>query len=78
MDLAVKVIQRFTGLPEEAITDKSDLKEDLMMDSVTLYEIVSTLESEYGVEEDIPFGELEKVKTVKDLKEAIQKYVIKD
>jgi acyl carrier protein len=75
MNQVVKIIQRYTALPTEAITDESDLNKDLGIDSVTYYEIVSALESEYNIEE-IPEDEILGVRTVKDVKDVIQKYFV--
>jgi acyl carrier protein len=75
MNQVVKIIQRYTALPNEAITDDAILKDDLGVDSVTYYEIMSALETEYEIEE-IPDDELLSVKTVKDIKELVQKYAL--
>ena len=75
MNKLVKIIQKYTALPTEAITDESDLEHDLGLDSVTYYEIVSALEVEYEIEE-IPEDEILGVKTVKDVKDLIQKYAL--
>ena len=75
MNKLVKIIQKYTALPTEVITDEADLEQDLGIDSVTYYEIVSALEVEYEIEE-IPDDELLSVKTVKDVKDLIQKYAL--
>ena len=75
MNKLVKIIQKYTALPTEVITDEADLEQDLGIDSVTYYEIVSALEVEYEIEE-IPEDEILSVKTVKDVKDLIQKYAL--
>ena len=73
MNPIVKVVQRFTGLPQDVLTDDADLREDLGADSITLLEIISTIESEYG-DYEVPPEELEAVKTIGDIKKIVAKY----
>ena len=50
------------GVDAGTITENTSFSEDLGADSLDLFELVSTLEDEYGVE--IPSEELEKLTTV--------------
>ena len=50
------------GVDAGTITENTSFSEDLDADSLDLFELVSTLEDEYGVE--IPSEELEKLTTV--------------
>ena len=47
------------------ITEKSNFKDDLGADSLDLFELVMSLEEEFGVE--IPSEDLEKIATVGDV-----------
>lgn len=73
MNQVVEIIQRYTKVPEEAITDEARLVEDLGADSLSLYEIFSTLESLYGSKK-ISEVELNGLSTVGDIKKIVAKY----
>lgn len=75
MDIVMKTIQRYTGLPELVLTDDADLVKDLGTDSLTLNEIISSIEAEYDIEE-VPIGEMLAVKTIKDIRDLVQKYTL--
>lgn len=75
MDEVVKIIQTYTALPEDVIKDESRLVEDLGADSLTLTEIFTTIESKYEIEE-VPLTDLVEVKTVKDVRDMINKYTL--
>ena len=75
MDIVMKTIQKYTGLPELVLTDDADLVKDLGTDSLTLNEIVSSIEAEYDIEE-VPLEEMAAVKTIKDMRELVQKYTL--
>lgn len=60
-----KIIAEQLGVSEEEITESTSFTDDLNADSLDLFELVSTLEDEYGIE--IPSEELEKLKTVGDV-----------
>jgi acyl carrier protein len=70
----VEIIQRYTALPLEVITDDAELVKDLGADSITLMEIVSTIESQYGVDEPST-DELAEIKTVGDAKDMVRKLI---
>ena len=53
------------GIDAEDIKLESNFKEDLEADSLDLFELVMSLEEEYGVE--IPSEDLEKILTVNDV-----------
>lgn len=53
------------GVEADTITEESSFKEDLGADSLDLFELVMSLEEEFGVE--IPSEDLEKILTVGDV-----------
>ena len=53
------------GIDEETIKPESNFKEDLNADSLDLFELIMSLEDEYGVE--IPSEELESLTTVQSV-----------
>ena len=53
------------------ITEATRFKEDLNADSLDLFEMVMSLEEEFGIE--IPSEDLEQLKTVGDVMEYLQK-----
>ena len=53
------------------ITEASSFKDDLGADSLDLFEMVMALEEAFNVE--IPSEDLEKIKTIKDVKDYIEK-----
>lgn len=55
---------------EDEITAESNFKDDLGADSLDLFELVMSLEEEYGVE--IPSEDLEKIATVNDVIEYLK------
>ncbi|MDO4291727.1 MAG: acyl carrier protein [Eubacteriales bacterium] len=57
-----KIIADQLGISEEQIGENTSFAEDLGADSLDLFELVSTLEDEYGIE--IPGEELEALTTV--------------
>ena len=58
------------GIDAEDIKLESNFKEDLEADSLDLFELVMSLEEEYGVE--IPSEDLEKILTVQDVVDYIE------
>ena len=58
------------GIDAEEVKAESSLQDDLNADSLDLFELVVSLEEEYGIE--IPSGDLEKVETVNDLVEYLE------
>ena len=53
------------------LTEETSFKEDLGADSLDLFEMVMALEEAFNVE--IPSEDLEKIKTIKDVKDYIEK-----
>ncbi|WP_346663273.1 acyl carrier protein [uncultured Merdimonas sp.] len=53
------------GVDAGTITETSSFKEDLEADSLDLFELVMSLEEEYGIE--IPTEDLENIATVGDI-----------
>ena len=53
------------------LTEETSFKEDLGADSLDLFEMVMALEEAFNVE--IPSEDLESIKTIKDVKEYIEK-----
>ena len=58
------------GIDAEDIKLESNFKEDLEADSLDLFELVMSLEEEYGVES--PSEDLEKIETVNDIIEYLK------
>lgn len=59
------------GVEEEEVKLEANFKEDLDADSLDLFEIVSALEEEFDME--IPTEDLQKIVTVKDAVDYIEK-----
>ena len=59
------------GIDEAMIKPESNFKEDLNADSLDLFELIMSLEDEYGVE--IPSEELENLTTVRAVMDYIEK-----
>ena len=60
------------GIEEDQITMEASFKEDLKVDSLDLFEMVMSLEDEFGVV--IPTEELEKMVTVGDVVNYIEEH----
>ena len=60
------------GIEEDQITMEASFKEDLKVDSLDLFEMVMSLEDEFGVE--ITTEELEKMVTVGDVVNYIEEH----
>ena len=58
------------GIDAEEVKPQSNMQDDLNADSLDLFELVVSLEEEYGIE--IPSGDLEKVETVNDIVEYLE------
>ena len=58
------------GIDAEEVKAESSLQDDLNADSLDLFELVVSLEEEYGIE--IPSGDLEKVETINDIVEYLE------
>ena len=60
-----EIIEEQLNLDGVEITEESSFKDDLGADSLDLFELVMSLEEEFGVE--IPSEDLEKLLTVQDV-----------
>lgn len=65
-----ELIAEGLGVDKEAVVETASFKEDLQADSLDLFEMVMSLEEEFGVE--IPSEDLEKIITVGDVVKYIQ------
>lgn len=65
-----EIIADGLGVDKEAVVMEASFKEDLQADSLDLFEMVMSLEEEFGVE--IPSDELEKIVTVGDVLKYIE------
>ena len=66
-----EIIAESLGTEISTLTEETSLKEDLGADSLDLFEMVMALEEAFNVE--IPSEDLEKIKTIKDVKDYIEK-----
>ena len=67
-----KIIVDQLGVKEDAVTESASFVDDLGADSLDTVELVMALEEEFGVE--IPDSEAEKIRTVQDALEYINKH----
>lgn len=67
-----KIIVDQLGVKEDAVVESASFVDDLGADSLDTVELVMALEEEFGVE--IPDSEAEKIRTVKDAFEYINKH----
>lgn len=65
-----EIIAEQLNVNEDEIKAESNFKDDLGADSLDLFELVMSLEEEYGVE--IPSEDLEKIATVNDVMEYLK------
>lgn len=65
-----QLIAEGLSVDEALVTENASFKEDLGADSLDLFEMVMSLEEEFGVE--IPSDELEKMVTVGDVMKYIE------
>ena len=70
-DRVKSIIAEQLGVNEETITPKTDLVEDLGVDSLDIVEIALALEEEYGIEE-MNEEDMAGIKTVDDLVNQLQ------
>ena len=70
------VIREQLNLEDVEITEKSNFKDDLGADSLDLFELVMSLEEEFGVE--IPSEVLEKVATVGDVVNYLKEHGVEE
>lgn len=65
-----ELIAEGLGVDKEAVVESASFKEDLQADSLDLFEMVMSLEEEFGVE--IPSEDLGQIVTVGDVVKYIQ------
>lgn len=65
-----EIIAEQLSVDGDSITEASSFKDDLGADSLDLFELVMSLEEEYGVE--IPAEDLEKITTVGEIIEYLK------
>ena len=65
-----EIIAEQLNISESEISAESNFKDDLGADSLDLFELVMSLEEEYGIE--IPSEDLEKIATVSDVMEYLK------
>ena len=70
------VIREQLNLEDVEITEKSNFKDDLGADSLDLFELVMSLEEEFGVE--IPSEDLEKIATVGDVVNYLKEHGVEE
>ena len=70
------VIREQLNLEDVEITEKSNFKDDLGADSLDLFELVMSLEEEFGVE--IPSEDLEKIATVGDIVNYLKEHGVEE
>ena len=70
------VIREQLNLEAVEITEKSNFKDDLGADSLDLFELVMSLEEEFGVE--IPSEDLEKIATVGDVVNYLKEHGVEE
>lgn len=60
-----EIVAAELGIDEDKITEQASFKDELGADSLDLFQMVMSIEDEYGVE--IPTEDLEKMVTVGDI-----------
>lgn len=60
-----ETIEEFVGVPAAQVTPEADLTEDLSIDSLSMVEIIVSVQDKFGVE--IPDENLKDFKTVQDV-----------
>ncbi len=65
-----ELIAEGLGVDKEQVVESASFKDDLQADSLDLFEMVMSLEEEFGVE--IPSEDLEKIVTVGDVVKYIE------
>ena len=71
LDKIRSILAEQLSLNPDEVTEESNFREDLGVDSLDLFELLMSLEEEYGFE--IPAEDLEGLQTVGDLIEYLQK-----
>lgn len=67
-----KLIVATLGIDADQVTMEASFKDDLDVDSLDLFEMVMSLEDEFGV--NLPSEELEKMKTVGDVVNYVEEH----
>ena len=73
LERIIELAEEHLNLDGSVISEDTNLKEDLDLDSLDLFELVMALEDEYGIE--IATEDLEKLTTVGSLIEYLRKNV---
>ena len=72
LEKIIEVAAEELGVEADKITEETSFKEDLAADSLDLFQMVMSLEEEYGVE--IPTEDLESLETVGDVVRYIEEH----
>lgn len=72
LDKVIEIIRNQLGIDDAEITEDTNFKDDLGVDSLDLLELVMAFEEEYNIE--LNPEELEDIQTVGDVMEFIRKY----
>ena len=67
LDKVLEILRDQLGVDTTGVTEETSFVDDLRIDSLDLFEVVTALEDEYNIE--IPQEELEGLKTVGDVVE---------
>ena len=67
--LIKRIVSELLDVPEDELTEETDLVEDLQADSLDLLELVMAFEAEYG--QKLPDEALREIKTIGDIINAI-------
>ena len=70
LEKIIEVAAEELGVEAEKITEQTSFKEDLGADSLDLFQMVMSLEEEFGIE--IPTEDLESLETVGDVVKYIE------
>lgn len=62
LEKLIEIVEEQLNVEGKEITEKTNFKEDLGVDSLDLFELVMALEEAYGI--DIPSDDLENITTV--------------
>ncbi|MCI5700135.1 MAG: acyl carrier protein [Lachnospiraceae bacterium] len=72
LEKIIEVAAEELGVEADKITEETSFKEDLAADSLDLFQMVMSLEEEFGVE--IPTEDLESLETVGDVVRYIEEH----
>lgn len=72
LEKIIKVAAEELGAESDQITEQTSFKEDLGADSLDLFQMVMSLEEEFGIE--IPTEDLEMMETVGDVAKYIEEH----